>query len=208
MAMARGARAERLESEERREQLLDAGVELLKRQPHEEVSIDEIAVAAGVSKGLLYHYFPTKKDFIVAALTRGQEELAERLRPDPSLPAEAQLASSLDAFLDYIEEHATAYVAIFSGRGAEPAYHEVIEAGRVQQLETLLAALEAWDGAPVRIERNAALETAAQGWLFFVEGAVLLWLQRHGLEREQLRTLLGTALAGSVMAAFSVDGAD
>lgn len=55
----------------RREQLLASGVELLRRRPQHEVSIEEIAEAAGVSKGLLYHYFPTKTDFIVAALKRG-----------------------------------------------------------------------------------------------------------------------------------------
>src|SRR6478609_9613125 len=99
---------------ERREQLLSAGVELLRRRPHEEVSIEEIAAAAGVSKGLLYHYFPTKKDFILAALERGQRQLAERLRPDPELSPEQQLDASLDSFLDYVEEHSTAYTALFS----------------------------------------------------------------------------------------------
>src|SRR6476661_2909346 len=88
----------RMSTEDRREQLLRAGVELLRRRPHEEVSIEEIAEAAGVSKGLLYHYFPTKKDFLVAAIERGQGLLAERLRPDPDLPAEAQLDASLDGF--------------------------------------------------------------------------------------------------------------
>ena len=78
------ARRARMSTDERREQLLSAGVELLGRRGHDEVSIEEIAEAAGVSKGLLYHYFPTKKDFVLAALERGQEELAERLRPDPA----------------------------------------------------------------------------------------------------------------------------
>src|SRR6476620_11314649 len=114
--MAGTARA-RMSTEDRREQLLRAGVEVLRQRPHEEVSIEDIAEAAGVSRGLLYHYSPTKKDFILAALERGQEQLSERLRPDPGLAPEAQLNAALDAFLDYVEEHATAYTAIFSGRG-------------------------------------------------------------------------------------------
>src|SRR5690349_23629283 len=105
----------RMSTEDRREQLLSAGVKLLQRRPHTDVSIEEIAEAAGVSKGLLYHYFPTKGDFIVAALERGQRELAERLAPDPSLPPVQRLDASLDAFLDYVEEHPAAFASIFRG---------------------------------------------------------------------------------------------
>ena len=65
-----------MSTDARREQLLASGAELLGRRPYDEVSIEEIAAAAGVSKGLLYHYFPTKQDFLLAALERGQGELA------------------------------------------------------------------------------------------------------------------------------------
>jgi AcrR family transcriptional regulator len=62
----------RLSSDERREHLLHAGVELVGRHGTADISIEEIARAAGVSKGLLYHYFPTKTDFFVAVLARSQ----------------------------------------------------------------------------------------------------------------------------------------
>src|SRR5690242_6147597 len=99
----------RMSTTDRREQLLSAGVELLQRRAHDEVSTEEIAAAAGVSKGLLYHYFPTKKDFILAALERGQRELAEHLRPDLTLEPPDQLEASLDAFLHYVEEYPAAF---------------------------------------------------------------------------------------------------
>lgn len=191
----------RMSTGERREQLLRSGVELLKGRPHEEVSIEEIAAAAGVSKGLLYHYFPTKKDFILAALERGQKELAEQLRPDPGLEPAAQLDASLDAFLDSVEEHATAYTTIFRGGGGDPEVAETLNAGRSQQLETLLTALARWEDSPVSTERSPALEAAVQGWLFFVEGAVLHWLEHGGLERDQLRALLRSGLVGALFAA-------
>jgi AcrR family transcriptional regulator len=191
----------RMNTEERREQLLRSGVELLKGRPHEDVSIEEIAAAAEVSKGLLYHYFPTKKDFILAALERGQKELAERLRPDPELEPVAQLDASLDAFLDSVEEHTTAYTTIFKGGAGDAEVAETLNAGRAQQLETLLEALAQWEGSPTSTERSPALETAVQGWLFFVEGAVLHWLEHGGLERDQLRALLRSGLVGALFAA-------
>jgi AcrR family transcriptional regulator len=190
-----------MSTDDRREQLLSAGVELLRHRPHEEVSIEEIAEAAGVSKGLLYHYFPTKKDFIVAAIDRGQGLLAERLRPDPSLPAEARLDASLDGFLDYVEEHATAYAAIFRGGSGDPEIGAILDEGRSIQMKTLMGALGDWEASPVSTEPSPALETAVQGWLFFVEGAVLRWLEKGDLDREQLRMLLKAALGGALFAA-------
>jgi AcrR family transcriptional regulator len=190
----------RMRSDDRREHLLNSGVELLQRRPHQEVSIEEIAEAAGVSKGLLYHYFPTKTDFIVAALRRGQGELAEKLRPDPSLPAVERLDASLDAFLDYVEAHPTPYIEIFR-RGGDREIIGVLEEGRNQQLEMMLDSLSQWEEAPVPTERTPALEIAVQGWLFFVEGAVLRWLEHGGLERVQLRVMLRSALGGAVFAA-------
>jgi AcrR family transcriptional regulator len=191
----------RLGNEERREQLLAAGVGLLSQRSHEEVSIEDIAGAAGVSKGLLYHYFPTKKDFILAALQRGQRQMAERLRPDPRLPPEAQLDASLDGFLDYVEENATAFRAIFRGIDGDAEIMATLEAGRAEQMKTLMDALAGWEASPISTVPSPALETAVQGWLFFVEGAVLRWLEHGGLDRRQLTLLLKTALGGAVMAA-------
>ncbi len=191
----------RLGTEERREQLLAAGVDLLARRSHDQVSIEEIAAAAGVSKGLLYHYFPTKKDFILAAIERGQRELAERLRPDPDLPPEAQLDAGLEGFLDYVEENATAFRAIFRGGDGDPEIMAALEAGRAEQMQTLMGALAGWEDSPVATDPSPALEAAVQGWLFFVDGAVLRWLEHGGLDRRQLTLLLKTALGGAVMAA-------
>src|SRR5690242_13635836 len=138
----------RMSTEARREHLLDAGVDLLRHRPHDEVSIEEIAEAAGVSKGLLYHYFPTKREFIVAAIERGQGLLEERLRPDPALPAEEQLDASLDAFLDYVEEHATAYVAIFREGSNAPEISEALSTGRATQMRILIEGLRGWPDSP------------------------------------------------------------
>jgi AcrR family transcriptional regulator len=196
----------RLSTDARRAQLLSSGVELLGHRPYDEVSIEEIAQAAGVSKGLLYHYFPTKQDFVLAALERGQEELAELTAPDQSLPPADQLGASLDRFLDFVEEHAVAYTAIFRSRGgSDAAVQAALEAGRQQRMDAVLDALAVWEGAPETTRRTPALETAVQGWFFFVEGAVLRWLEQRDIEREQLSELLRLALLGSLQAAEAVN---
>lgn len=192
----------RMSTDERREQLLAAGAELLGRLPYNEVSIGEIAAAAGVSKGLLYHYFPTKKDFVLAALRRGERELGELTAPDPNLPPAEQLDAALDRFLDFVEEHAAAYMAIFRSRGGGDAEVEaVLEQNRELRLSALIDSLGSWKDAPVQIERTPLLETALQGWVFFVEGAVLRWLERRDIERGELRRLLRHALIDSLVSA-------
>jgi AcrR family transcriptional regulator len=202
------AKRSRLDTDSRREQLLRAGDELLGRRPYDEVSIEEIAAAAGVSKGLLYHYFPTKKDFVLAALERGQRELAELTAPDQSLPAAEQLGASLDRFLDFVEQHAVAYTAIWRSRGGgDSDIQAALESGRQQRMDAVIEALGAWEAAPADATRTPALETAVQGWFFFLEGAVLRWLECKDIERAQLRDLLQLALIGSLQAAETVNAA-
>jgi AcrR family transcriptional regulator len=197
----------RLSTDARREQLLASGARLLAERPFDEVSIEEIARAAGVSKGLLYHYFPTKKDFLIAALERGQEELAALTAPDPSLAPAEQLAASLDRFLDFVEEHEAAYAAIFRSRGGgDPEIQAALEAGRGQRMDAVIESLATWEAAPASVARTPALETAVQGWFFFIEGAVLRWLERRDMERDELRELLALSLIGSLQAAETVSG--
>lgn len=200
-------RKRRLTTDARREQLLVIGARLLAERPYDDVSIEEIASAADVSKGLLYHYFPTKKDFIIAAIERGQDELASLTAPDPALPAAEQLGASLDRFLDFVEEHAAAYSAIFRSRGGgDPAIQAALEAGRQQRMDAVIESLASWEAAPTGAERTPALEAAMQGWFFFIEGAVLRWLDGRDLRREELRELLAQTLIGALQAADAVSG--
>ncbi|HEU4707533.1 MAG TPA: TetR/AcrR family transcriptional regulator [Solirubrobacterales bacterium] len=191
-----------MSTDERREQLLAAGAELLGRRPYADVSIGEIAAAADVSKGLLYHYFPTKKDFVIAALRRGEQELGELTAPDPGLPSTEQLDAALDRFLGFVEEHAVAYMAIFRSRGGgDPEIEATLEQNRQLRLNALIDSLAHWEAAPAEIKRTPLLETALQGWIFFVEGAVLRWLERRDIERGDLRQLLRQALIDSLVSA-------
>lgn len=137
----------------------------------------------------------------MAALERGRRQLAKRLRPDPKLDPEAQLDVILDSFLDYVEEHASAYTTIFNWRGGDPEIAAVLDAGRNEQLETVMRALKEWEESPFSKEPSAAQQAAVQGWLFFVEGAVLSWLENGAMERPELRKLLRLALGGALWAA-------
>ncbi len=82
----------RLDVDERRRRLLELGADLFTQHAYDELSMAKIAKAAGISKALLYHYFPSKEAYFVATLEEKAAELAARTEPDPSLPPFEQLA--------------------------------------------------------------------------------------------------------------------
>src|SRR5688572_16329163 len=110
----------RLEVEERRRRLLELGAELFARHAYEELSMARIASEAGISKALLYHYFPSKQAYFAATLEQAAAELAAQIEPDPALPPVEQLAGSLDAYLAWVERHADAYTKLILSVGAVP----------------------------------------------------------------------------------------
>ena len=87
----------RLQTNERRAQLLDAGARVFTKRSYDDASMAEVARAAGISKGLLYHYFPSKRDLFVATLEAAAAELSDITQPDPALPIPDQLVTVLDA---------------------------------------------------------------------------------------------------------------
>ena len=112
MAAKEGERTRRrLSTGERREQLLSVGARLFSESPYDDVWIEQVAEIAGVSRGLLYHYFPNKRDFFAAVVERESERMLRMTATVPGVPAREQLDANLDAFLAYVEEHAHGYRA-------------------------------------------------------------------------------------------------
>ena len=188
----------RLTSEERREHLLHAGVELLGRHGTVDISIEEIARAAGVSKGLLYHYFTSKQELFRATLEDAARDLAMRIQPDESLPPAERVSRSVDAYLDWIEANEDSYVHLIEDVGSVSEVRELVT--RVREETAVLIATQSVEGDPPR-----ALVTAALGWLWYMDGVCLDWLARRHMTRTQVRDLLLAVLFGSVMAASSVE---
>lgn len=188
----------RLDVDERRRQLLDAGARIFTERRYDEVSMSEIAAAAGISKGLLYHYFTNKEELYRATLEDAARDIAVRIQPDESLPPAERVAASLDAYLDWIEAHEASYVQLIEDVGRVSVVRQLVT--RVREDTAVLIATQAADGEPPR-----ALVTAAIGWLWSMDGVCLDWLARRHMTREQVRDYLLATLFGTVMAAASVE---
>ena len=185
----------RLDVDERRAQLLALGLDLFSQRAYDAISIDEIALAAGISKGLLYHYFPTKRDFYAAAIREASRQLLECTRPDESAPPLERLSRGLDAYLAYVEHRGPAYSALLRGGiGSDPSVAGIVQETRDSFLERVMENFPAAEIGPT-------LRVTLRGWIGFVEAASLDWVERHELRREALRELCAEVLMEAITVA-------
>jgi AcrR family transcriptional regulator len=189
----------RLQVDERRRQLLEAGARLFAAHAYEEISMRDIARAAGVSKPLLYHYFPSKIDLFKAAVADKASELQRVIEPPADGSPFEQLSATLDAYLAWIDANSLTWSKLVQSATALPEARELIEGFRQRTMDMALARL-AGGGEP-----RPALRIAIRGWLGYLDAAILEWTEAHDLPREQLRDLLIAAFGGALLSAQQID---
>jgi AcrR family transcriptional regulator len=182
-----------MQVDERRRQLLELGTDLFARHSYAELSMAGIAKQAGISKALLYHYFPSKHELFLATLQEAAAEVGRRTEPDPALPPAEALRGSLDAFLGWVEENELAYRKLMESAGSVPEVGQLIAEVRDRTSERILAGL----GAGARPKPR----TAVRAWLWFIDGAILDWLEHRDLTRAELCDFLIGSLVGALSAA-------
>jgi len=182
----------RLETDQRRAQILALAKRAFSDRAYDDVAIDDLARVAGISKGLLYHYYPTKRDLYVAGLREISDELVEAIARVPaSLAPVDRVRSGLAAYLDHITRHARAFVALMRGGiGSDPEVAAVVESVRTRLFTKFLA------GQPFAslLAGDARFETAVRGWIGFVEAASIDWCVHPRLSQAELGELLTQVL--------------
>ena len=182
----------RLDLDERREKLLMLGRSLFGKYSYDDLSIADIAKLAGMSKGLLYHYFPTKREFYIETVRAAANEILEVSQPSAALSSRKRLLHSLDSYLKYVEENASAYVSLMkSGIGVDGEVAEIVEQARRSFIERI--------GAELGLKKMKPTQRLAlKGWVGFVEAVSLEWLNSKALgktKNESSSILTRTELA-------------
>lgn len=190
--------ARRLPPEQRRAQLLDAASDLAAGRDLATLSVQDIARHAGVSEGLLYHYFPTKQALLDAAATRAAGTMTAALEAagadgDPR----ALLLSGLGAYLDHVRADPVGWRVLLAARSGEPA--RIAAAIDARSRALALQALGVTDPSP-------ALALVVDGWLAFEKQVCLTWLEQPGASRAAVEDVLVTAFVQALEAAARHDG--
>ncbi|MGB6069167.1 MAG: TetR/AcrR family transcriptional regulator [Rhodococcus sp. (in: high G+C Gram-positive bacteria)] len=181
----------RMTPAQRRLQLLEIGSALFAERPYEDVWIEEVADLAGVSRGLMYHYFPSKREFFVEIVRTESERNLDLTAPDTSLPILEQIAAGLDAYISYTDEHAHGVRAV--NRGSllgDRRIDDILTREFEIQQDRILAAL------PAEFRDDEMIRIALRGWVAFVRAVCLDWVERRTLDREQVRAVCLRAVAG------------
>jgi AcrR family transcriptional regulator len=181
---------ERLDVDERRRRLLEIGAGLFTRHAYDEISMATIAREAGISKALLYHYFPSKEEFFRAALGEAAMELARRTLPDESLPPLEQVRAATQAFVEWIGERGQAYAKLLQSVGAVPELRDTMTGIRDFTSARIL------DGLVTEAERTPAKRAAVRGWLWFMDGVLLDWIEHRDRGADEVADSLVQALTG------------
>lgn len=206
----------RLEVDERRSQLVELGLAQFASRSYDEVSIELIAHEAGISKGLLYHYFPTKRAFYVACIREAATRLLARIGEVPrDAPPLDRLRAGLDAYLGYVRAHARAYVALMRGGiGVDPEINAIVDETRASLLAQLTSDMAVVLPGGSEAVASPLLRVALRGWIGLAEAASIAWVEAC-VEAEarndakgaapsatEVRDLLAQALIGVIESAL------
>jgi AcrR family transcriptional regulator len=189
-------RRTRLSPQARREQLLELGVQMLTDRTLDELSVEAIAEQAGISRGLLFHYFRNKQEFHRAVVQRAADDLIQTTAPDLSLAPIPRLSQSLEHYVDYVRANHHAYLSLVRGAASgDQALREIFDSTRAvltARITDNVGVYGLTDGPAVRL--------MARGWSAMVEEAVLAWVLDPQPEKDELLRMLAAALPAVLLA--------
>ncbi|MCH9708365.1 MAG: TetR/AcrR family transcriptional regulator [Actinomycetia bacterium] len=190
----------RLSPDERRNELLALGAEVFGQRPYDEVRIDEIAERAGVSRALMYHYFPDKRAFF-AAVVRAEGERLFEATDTPSLPGKtlfAQVRAGVLAYLHYDEEHPHgAWAAYLGMSGSDPVLRGIEDIDNDRQAERIIDRVTEVAG-PIDSKVERDLRATIYGWLAFTIEMCRQRLMDSSLDAEFIADLCVHSLLDAV----------
>jgi AcrR family transcriptional regulator len=156
-----------MSASDRRQQLVDVGLDLLETRPIQDLAMDEVAAEAGVSRTLVFHYFPSKGDYFAAVVSSAGERLMEAVPRDPGTDVDTRLRDMVRAFLKFVQRKRGVYVALVRGAsGGDPKVLAVLDEVRTHHVIRWLDAAE-WPA------RDDVTQLAVRGWLGSLEEVAL-----------------------------------
>jgi AcrR family transcriptional regulator len=180
-------------TEARREQLLQTALRAAARGDISTISLAELTHEAGVSAGLLYHYFPNKEALLAAAVDRAADTLLAALETSAAKDPFDRALTLLHSYLQYVEAHPEPWLAVTRSDSEARTRADVA----VEWM--LLKALNVDQPGP-------GLAVAIRGWLGFLREACTAWVEHPELHRRAVSNALVDALVVALQATTWYDG--
>ncbi|MDA2892906.1 TetR/AcrR family transcriptional regulator [Mycolicibacterium sp. BiH015] len=179
MASPKKTTARARQAAETRERIVAAAVRIFSDTTYDDVAVSDIAKAAGVAHGLLFHYFGSKRGIYLEAMRGAAEQLAAAFVFQADLPPVEQMRRAMASHLRYLADNpGLAERLVLGGRGADPAAWEVFEAARWRAVEAT-AELFGVDAA------RPAVRMAGRAAVSAMDEAAIFWLhndQPYGID--------------------------
>lgn len=150
--------------------------------------MEAVAEEAGISRALLYRYFPGKRALFAAVYQRAADRLLDSIRFDPDAPLEEQIVGGLDAHFDYFLANRNAVLAANQTLATDPVVQGIINS-ELEALRDRITDAVALDS--VARQRFSAIVIS---WLAFVRVLCVQWLAEQSFTRDELRTVCVDAL--------------
>lgn len=196
--MSNSSEASRLNPDERRDQILRVASSHFARTGYEAVSVQAIAADAGVTRALVYHYFPGKEALLDAVLRREAETLLAATAPDPELSRRENLQRALGLYLDHFSASGGALRDLYApGATAPPLVRELAAGNHVIQVERIRSYLNQDDTPMARVAIGA--------WLGFVMEAARGAVGHPAVPRDWIIRLCMDALSAVTGSTFDFD---
>lgn len=193
--MASSSLGRRLAPAARRDQIVDVGAEQFAARPYEQVHMADVAAQAGISRALVYRYFPTKRDLFAAVYKRASERLLAASELMPDLTLAEQVLAGLDAHFDFFIENArTVLVANRGALAGDPMIEGIISDELAELRKRML------DAGGLRGRPRVRASIGLSGWLAFVRAVCVEWLAdpERALSREEVREMCMSALLSAL----------
>lgn len=184
------AERRRLTPDERREELLAFGHEFFAEYAFDAFSMGEIAEMAGVSRGLLYHYFGGRRGFYLATVAHAADGTIAAMEQARVEDEALDVLAVLDGFVGYVSDNAGIYKAVIRGGFAADEDADV-ETDRVRDYIFDLALSHACIEEPSELQR-----IALRGWIAFIEMATAEWVDQQAVSRSEFVELMASNLLG------------
>lgn len=156
----------RLSADDRRRQLVAIGLGRIIDTPIQDLSLDAVAAEAGISRGLLFHYFPTKTDFYLACIGAAGRRILRNTAPAADTEGPARVRGMVSAMVEQIDRRRSFYLTLVHGSGvADPRVSEVHESVRSVSTDRVMAALALAGDTRPRVH----------AWWAYVEDRALSW---------------------------------